>query len=74
MDNIIGSIEAMMLERDLISPEKWQQLYNEMPNECREIVDNHSFDDGPIGIGRNEIYGWFILASGQGPFLVWKEK
>lgn len=60
------------LEDDLISPEKWWGLYNEMPNECREVVIYDS--DQPIGIGKNEEYGWFIIGSGQGPVLLWSEK
>ncbi len=58
-------------ENDLISPEKWKELYDQMPKECQEVVD------GPpecLGIGRNEKLGWFIMGSGQGPCLLWSEK
>ena len=59
------------LEDDLIHPDLWDALYSSMPKECKEVVD------GPpdcIGIGYNDEYGWFILGSGQGPYLCWSEK
>lgn len=67
------AMEAMDIsfENDLIHPDKWPELYDQMPDECREVVD------GPpdvIGIGRNEKYGWFIACSGQGPFVAWSER
>ena len=60
------------LEDDLISPKKWKELYDEMPPECKRQVDgpNHY----PTGIGRNEELGWFVMATGQGPILMWSEK
>jgi hypothetical protein len=59
------------LENDLIDPSLWKSLYDEMPSECKKIVD----DPEPqcIGIGRNATHGWFIMASGQGPGLCWQE-
>lgn len=59
------------LEGDLISPEKWQELYAEMPKICQEVVDQSS--DQCIGIGKNDKLGWFIMGSGQGPVLLWSE-
>lgn len=29
---------------------------------------------GSIGIGHTEKTGWFILGTGQGPFIIWTEK
>lgn len=58
------------LEDDLISPEKWESLFDKMPKECQEATK----EGGCIGIGRNEKLGWFIMISGQGPCLVWQEK
>ena len=59
------------LEDDLISSERWEELYFTMPKECREVVD------GPhecIEIGKNEEKGWFIIASGQDPIVLWAER
>jgi len=59
------------LEDDLIPPEKWNLFYNNMPKECQEVAD------APlecIGIGKNDKLGYFIMGSGQGPCLLWKEK
>lgn len=59
------------LEDDLIHPKQWKSLYDEMPDECKKVVD------GPpecLGIGKNEKLGWFIMGSGQGPHLCWSEK
>ncbi len=58
-------------ENDLIDPDKWLSLYEEMPEECKKVVD------GPrdcIGIGKNADLGWFIMGSGQGPCLLWSER
>lgn len=57
-------------EDDLIPPEKWQNLYVEMPKKCQEIVDGST---ECIGIGKNNKIGWFIMGSGQGPVLLWSE-
>ncbi len=58
-------------EDDLIHPEKWKELYSEMPDEYKKIVDDN---EDCIGIGKNEKMGWFIGMSGQGPVIVWQEK
>ena len=59
------------LEDDLIHPNQWKGLYDQMPKECKEIVD-----DRPecLGIGKNDKLGWFIMGSGQGPTLCWSEE
>lgn len=57
-------------ERYLIDPITWGRIYNVMPKECQKVAD------GPrecVGIGFGRAAGWFILASGQGPHLVWAE-
>ncbi len=60
------------LEDDLIPPDKWRELYNQMPLECQRIVDgpNHY----PVGIAKNDELGWFIMTTGQGPVVMWSEK
>lgn len=60
------------LEDHLIPPGEWQARYSEMPRECKEVVDGPR-DGGPVGIGYKEGKGWFVLCSGQGPFLAWSE-
>ena len=44
------------LEDDLILPKYWLSLYDEMPKECQEIIDDKLCAFG-IGIGRNEKLG-----------------
>ena len=58
-------------EKDLISPECWDELYTSMPKECQEVVEGQP---DCLGIGYNEELGWFIMGSGQGPSLLWQEK
>ena len=67
--------EAMELEKHLIAPDKWK-------NELRqhgEVVPAEIYKDlfgpsgGPIGLGRHPEKGLFVLASGQGPCIVWTE-
>lgn len=63
--------KSLRLEKDLIHPNEWASFYHLMPQQCKDIVD------GPpdvVGIGVNKDYGWFILFSGQGPYLAWAEK
>lgn len=58
-------------EKDLIPPDRWPELYEQMLLECKEVVG------GPpdcTGIGKSEKLGWFICGSGQGPCLLWSEK
>lgn len=66
------SYNPFRLERDLISPSKWGKLYDEMPVQCQSAVDE-SYSGTPIGIGRNDKVGWFVLGFGQGPFVIWLE-
>lgn len=58
-------------EDDLIPFEKWKDYYDEMPDECKKIVDN---PEGCVGVGRNPELGWFVAFSGQGPCIAWSEK
>jgi hypothetical protein len=62
-------------EDDLIPPEKWDDLYEQMPGKCQQVVnDVREGKEFCIGIGRNYTLGWFIGCTGQGPFLAWTEK
>jgi hypothetical protein len=60
-------------EDDLIAPEKWDELYKDMPKYCQEVVDICREEPDCIGIGRNEELGWFVAGAGQGPCLMWSE-
>ncbi len=58
----------------LIPHEQWDDLYDQMPVECRQVVDSTAEElGGPVGIGRHPDWGWFVGASGQGPFVAWRE-
>jgi len=68
------------LERDLIKRDKWHDRYDSMPPTIREVVDNFNNPDFDpfsygcsVGIGHNDEVGWFLLGSGQGPFLLWAD-
>lgn len=58
-------------EDDLIPSEDWKELYDQMPKECQQLVDD---DEQGVGIGRNEEFGWFTAFCGQGPIMDWSEK
>lgn len=58
------------LEKNLIHPDLWIYLYNNMPEECKAIVEA---SDDVVGIGLNNKNGWYILFAGQGPYLAWSE-
>ena len=64
--------DPFRLERDLISSEKWPELFNQMPAECQKATTEGE-PGASIGIGRNGEVGWFVLGCGQGPFLIWAE-
>ncbi len=60
----------LALEKYLIDSDDWKKRRDEMPEQCREIVDEKP-TDASYGIGK-EKRGWFVLATqGQGPVLVW---
>jgi len=60
--------EAFELEQYLILPER----YLEAPIEAQEMVLD-SMGGGPVGIAHHPVRGWFVLMSGQGPFVAWRE-
>lgn len=63
----------MELEDHLIPPAEWKDRYAEMPSECKKYVDHPDQEGVSIGIGYKEDKGWFVLVSGQGPFVEWQE-
>jgi hypothetical protein len=63
------------LEKFLISPDDWHMYYDNMPQQCQKIVDSNKEElGGSTGIGYHVKTGWFILGTGQGPFLIFSEK
>jgi hypothetical protein len=63
------SPDAMSLEEHLVPPARWDV---EVPPEVRlhGIEDEGSY---PVGYGRHPEKGWFVLGTGQGPFVIWAE-
>ena len=59
--------EAMDLEKDLISPEDWHTA----PKGVRLLAEDAK-SSGSTGIGKCYM-GWFVLGTGQGPFIIWRE-
>lgn len=57
------------LETYLIPPESWDRM---VPGFVRiqGIADEGS---QPVGYGRHPEKGWFVLGTGQGPFLIYAE-
>lgn len=60
--------EAMEVERFLLPLERW----TEAPREAQEVVFD-SMGGGPVGIAKHPDKGWFVVMSGQGPFIAWRE-
>jgi hypothetical protein len=63
----------MELEQYLIVPDSWDKILHHIPNELHEEIRN----DGrgySIGVGYREDTGWFVLACGQGPCIIWMER
>ena len=71
---------AYYLERYLLSMEKLNERLGEMPPPLKAQMDKWNdpeFDiwsqGCSIGMGHSPDVGWFILGSGQGPFVIWIE-
>lgn len=63
------SHSAGSLERYLIRPDTWDR---EVPGRVRV----HGIDDEgkqPVGYGRHPEDGWFVLGTGQGPFILYAD-
>lgn len=63
-------INVFELEKKLIKHDDFSN-YN-IPKEVLDIY-NDSEESGPTGIGYDDEIGFFILGSGQGPFLIWQQ-
>ena len=61
------------LEDELIPSDKWdKELLSHFPEHIQESLSG----DKPVmlGLGYREDVGYFCLAAGQGPHLIWNEK
>lgn len=61
---------AGSLEQYLIPPERWDR---EVPGEVRVHGITDEVERYPIGYGRHPEDGWFLLGSGQGPFIIYAQ-
>ena len=61
--------EAFALERYLIPPDEWDD--SGAPRAVMDIVTEETDAGVSAGIGYHPEKGWFVLESGQGPFIVW---
>lgn len=73
----INQQEAMDLEKHLLLPKDW---YDRVPAHIQikaseaegpAKVNGKRVQQIPVAIGKYK--GWFILASGQGPHIIWSE-
>lgn len=61
------------LEDFLIPIEKWDQDPSWKQKVPQDIQQDLLRGDYPMGLARHPTLGWCVLASGQGPFVVWGE-
>jgi hypothetical protein len=64
------SPNPMSLEKHMIPPERWDR---EVPPEVRVYGIEDEVVRYPVGYGRHPELGWFVISTGQGPFVVWAE-
>ena len=58
------------LEKKTIDPDRW----DEAPPLIRLMAQESSGEGIPTAIGHDEVTGWFILQTGQGPFVSFAER
>jgi hypothetical protein len=63
------NLTASALEMQLIPPDKWEE---KAPEHVYKMAMEYS-TGGPTGLGWNERIGWFMLGTGQGPYIAWME-
>lgn len=61
------------LERLALPPERWHVIPRCVETALGQSVEEAS-SEVPLCVGHLEITGWFIVMSGQGPFIFWMEK
>lgn len=60
---------AMDSENDVIPTDQWYVA----PQEVQDMANEASTEGIPAAIGKNDKLGWFILHSGQGPYIAWSQ-
>lgn len=66
---------AFEAERYLILSDFWKDHIPLMPEEGRKIFQKEMNNpSGPTGLAKHPEYGYIIVGSGQGPFIIWSEK
>jgi len=63
-------LQDLSLERFLIPPDE----YVACPNVEALAQVSDASKSGPAGLGFHPELGWFVLCSGQGPFLAWSQR
>lgn len=59
-------------EKYMISSEEWE-TNPDVPKEALRIALEANEEGIPTGIAKHPKYGWMVLMTGQGPFIVWSE-
>lgn len=75
-------ISVFQLEKRLIPFYEWVNHKDKLPTNIWNMIANHMAaielygggSVGPLGLGFDDELGYYMLASGQGPFVVWMEK
>jgi hypothetical protein len=61
------------LEHKILPEEEWGNIPQIVSDALGEPWEEAA-KSVPLGIGHTEETGWFIVMSGQGPFIFWMEK
>lgn len=64
------SLLASFLESFTIPTEQWSTA----PPKAQEEAKESSSEGIPTAIAHHPEWGWFVLHSGQGPYIAWQEK
>jgi hypothetical protein len=65
--------QALELERYLIEPRHWYKDQSWLELVPPDVIEELDTSEQPTGLGRHPTKGWFVLGTGQGPFIVWSE-
>ena len=60
----------MDLEKYLIPVDQWQDA----PPDVRRMAEEGHKEGIPVGVGWCIERGWFILHTGQGPYIAWAQR
>ena len=64
---------AQKLEPFLIPIAKWNkgEIARIIPDKIREQITDFLIRKSPVGVGKREDVGYFVLGTGQEPFVIW---